>query len=1038
MHSSVLMVGKLLIAPVPSATVSILTHSRLFVYDQNLKTRFLVDSGAALSCFARSLTNRKKPDTLTLSAANGTVIPTYGTIRLELDFGFKRKFPWTFVVADISCPILGADFLEQFGLIVDIKNKRIMEGLSDSFSPGVVSGTDVVTNITPIALDNPYNVILSRYPKLISGKLNIQPIKHSVTHFIETTGSPVFNRPRRLSVEKLTALKKEFKVLLEQGIIRPSKSSWASPIHMVKKSDGSYRVCGDYRRLNAVTIPDRYPLPHIHDFVLGLRDKRIFSKIDLVKAYHQIPLEESSIQKSAVTTPIGLFEYTRMTFGLRNAAQSFQRFIDCVIRDLECCYAYVDDLLIASKDAETHEKDLASVFQRLSDFGIVINLKKCILGQSQLPFLGYMVSTEGVSPLPDKVEVLKKFPLPRYVCELRRFLAILNFYHRFMKNAAVEQAVLHDMIKGKCKKSKSIINWTDPALKAFKKCKDLISNATTLAFPRADAQLSLQVDASDVAAGAVLHQLVQNKLEPLGFFSKKFSGTEVKYSTFDRELLAIFMAVKHFKHTLEGRELTVYTDHKPLVYAFSQKQDLHSPRQIRHLQFISQFTTDLRHIAGKDNVVADALSRVFQIDDESIDFALLARDQSTDEDLETLLESSSLDLKAMPLDNTDQPLYCDVSAGKVRPYIPKQHQRRIFDVVHKLSHPGVKTTLKLIRERFVWKNMNRDIKMWCQACMACQRSKISRHIRSPLQHYPLPPSRFARVHIDVVGPLPLCKGKSYLLTCIDRYTRWPEAYPMEDQTAETVSRTFLDGWVSRFGAPEVVTTDRGTNFEGHVFNSMLKYLGTSHARTTAYNPKCNGIIERFHRSLKSALMAHQPELWINALPLVLLGFRCSVKEDLGLAPVHLVYGSPLRLPGEFFQPSIASPQRSIFVKNLMEQMQQIRPVATSWHVTPRTFVFKNLQKCSHVFLRRDGVSRALQAPYDGPFHVIERTNKTLTLEVRGKKVKVSIDRVKPAYIEDDRQESGMEQMSNKSQQNDMKEGFSRYGRRYRPVIQFSA
>src|SRR5450830_283200 len=575
-----------------------------FILDEISGSPFLADTGASVSVLPYF---SPKP-TATLKGADGKGIPTFGTVRRTVRFGGRTFDDVLFTLAAVDKPILGADFFASHRLLVDsyarcIRDAKTLLPLVESTSQPPLS--PLVSSLSNLSQQT--RELLSEFPSVIGdGSTTPKPL-HGVQHTIETTGRPVFAKSRRLDSDKLRSAESEFRTLEGLGIVRRSDSPWSSPLHMVAKPDGTWRPCGDYRRLNTATVDDRYALPSLLDFSAKLSGCTFFTCIDLVKGYHPVPMAEADIPKTAIITPFGLFEYVFMPFGLKNAAQTFQRLMDRLFRRLPFVFTYLDDNLIASASLTEHWTHLRQFLLVMAENGLQLNPAKCVFAATSLKFLGHRVDTEGVTPLPKNVETIESFPAPSDVKGLQRFLGMVNFYRRFMPGLARIVRPLTDLLRGS-PPPKSIL-WSQEAEAAFVAAKAALAACSSLTHPRPDAVLSLSVDASDSHVGGVLQQLDSGSWRPLAFFSKKLSSAEEKYSTFDRELLAAYSAIRHFRYILEGRAFRLYTDHKPLVAAISRVTTPLSGRQQRHLSAISEFTTDVRYCPGPANVVADALSR---------------------------------------------------------------------------------------------------------------------------------------------------------------------------------------------------------------------------------------------------------------------------------------------------------------------------------------------------------------------------------------------------------------------------------------------
>ena len=1054
-----------------------------------------------------------------LQAANGTKIHCFGSVAKTITLGSK-SYDFDFIIADVKHHILGADFLAEHYLAPNQRDGSLIDLGSFDTIPTVVAQGETPSQLTFInEINSPFYQLLDQYPDVLTPTFTLKEVKHGIRHHIPTEGFPVQFRSRRLNPEKLAVAKEDIGKLEKLGICHRGKSEWASPLMVMTKPDGGWRVCGDYRRLNSMTPDDRYPVRTLQDFTAELQGKKTFSKIDLLKGYHQIPVADEDVCKTAVITPFGLFIFPRTPFRLKNAGQDFQRLMDHIFGEIPHVFCYIDDILIASVDEKEHLHDLKVVLDNLRDNGLVTNRKKCVLGRTSLEFLGYLVDANGISPLPERVAAIRDFPRPTTVQELQRFLGMLNYYRRFVPRAAHHLHHLFEALKGKPRN----LVWDQGCELSFKAAKEALAQATLLHHPRSGAHLALTTDASKFAVGGVLEQWGPKGWEPLSFYSKKLTEGQQLWPPYDRELLGTFNAVRYFRPMIEGKPFTLFTDHLSLVPSVSKKSDPQTARQAYQLAAVAEYTTDFRYIQGKANIVADSLSRPPGADTNAVSYQDTYQDESSDpraaaagesqgsnaaasapathsssfslpsaaqennaaasvpaqssssssstegnnaaalvpapsssssstsssttpqersvkaeaqEDLVCLISSISqmnLSLEEMARDQALDPdfrrisadarsglqlravdlgtckLIVDVSNGPARPFVPYSWRKCVFDTMNGLGHPGIERTRQTVAEKFVWPSLRQDVTRWARECQHCQRAKVLRHVAPPIGDFEVPQKRFEHLNLDLVTLTP-SNGFKYLLTIVDRFSRWPVAIPIKDITVETIADAFAHGWVANYGVPSSITTDRGSQFLSAAWTQLMTTWGIKSHTTTAYHPEANGMVERLHRRLKEAILASShdnPTEWYWKLPTVMLSLRTTLKPDIGACPAELLYGEPLAVPGTLLSaaPStdvqLRQQQRST-LNNLRLEVARLQPTPTSAHRQQNVRLPQELQSCTHVFVKKGGVQPCLSSPYTGPYRVLSRAEHFFKVSIPGRGAEsVALARLKPAVIASD-------------------------------------
>lgn len=837
--------------------------------------------------------------------------------------------------------------------------------------------------------------ILSRYPRVITSELSAVPCAVD-SHRIELIDGA---RPYKRAYYKVGPKERQFieeqiKTLLELGVIEPSRSPWGSPIVLVKKADGSFRMCIDYRKLNEASKTETYPLPFLEDVVDRLRGKRVFSKIDLKSGYWQIQMSSDGVDKTAFVTHMGAFQWRRMPFGLKNATATFQRIMRSVLSGLEfCTEVHVDDILIFSESEEEHLVHLERVFERLAEANLVVNLPKCRFMQRELVFVGHKFTSQGVSPDPAKLDAIRRLQPPRDVTGVRALLGLLNYYRRFVKDfARIADPLTRLTTKG------AEFVWTERHQSAFCELRDALLRSNLLAHPDFSKPFKVTTDASDRAVGAMLSQEDDAGHDaPVAFYSRKLEPAQLNYDIVEKECLAIIEAVKQWRHYLSHARFLIETDHKPLTWLHSLKDP--SRRQVRWSILMQEFGYEIKHKPGKANVVPDALSRLHAIHDDTDDwdqFERLLVHYVTHGEHEPAALAAGLITRSTKARITRVAQHLSVGVDgalqhKGRPIPPADQRAGIIDRAHLVGHYGASATVCKIAERYWWPGMYQSVMRHignCRECAQYNDDTGGTRIKTAEQHM-ITRGVFDVVAVDFVGPLPATpRGNKYLLQFSCQQSDYVEWFPAPANSEKVVAEFFVREIIARYGPPTHLLSDRGKEFCNRLVDAISEVSGTLRKVTSGYRPQTNGRCEKRNHLLIQVVRkyaAANPEDWDLWVPFALIADRNRPRSATGYSPMYLMFGRESALFADFSALPDVDPQSpeaiTTRIAHLNKLMEVVHPQLTDKRVAASSRAKTELSKIpaldpgTYVMVKRKDYQKIpkLQPRYTGLYRVFERT-----------------------------------------------------------------
>ncbi len=767
---------------------------------------------------------------------------------------------------------------------------------------------------------------------------------------------PKFCKPRNVPYSLRPKVEAELERLEAEGILsRVAISEWATPIVPIVKKSGDVRICGDFKvTVNPQLVVDQHPLPKMEDICANLAGGIMFSKIDLKNAYLQMEVEPDSKELLTINTHKGLFRYNRLVFGIASAPAIWQRTIEQVLQNIPMTQVILDDMIVSGRQTDEHLQNLQTVMQRLEQNGLRVNKDKCDFFKERIEYCGHVIDKDGLHKSPDKVQAISEAPQPQNVTQVRSYLGLINYYHKFLPNLSTVVHPLNRLLEGARK-----FDWTSECEEAFKKSKELIMSDRVLAHYDPDKPLRVASDASPHGIGAVMSHVFPDGTErPIAFASRSLNKAERNYSQIDKEALGIVWSVKKFHTYLYGRHFTLITDHQPLVSIFSPEKSLPAmtaARLQRYAVFLAGHNYDIEYRNTKLHGNADGLSRLplevpSSREEDTTDFFFLNQIETLPVTTEQIRNKTRRDpLLSSVLDITLQGWTDTCPSDELKVYfnrrrelsvfqgcimwglrvvVPPCYQKRCMEELH-VGHIGVTRMKALARSYIWWPGIDAQIEQVTKSCQGCSETR-NKPPTAPLHPWTWPTTAWQRIHIDFAGPF----MKRMFFIIVDAHSKWPEVCIMKSTTAEKTVQALREIF-SRNGIPDQIVSDNGPQFISEEFKKFTQANGIKHTFSAPYKPSTNGLAERFVQSFKNSLKSEKKELTVqHKLANFLLAYRNTPHSTTGETPALLMHGRRLRSRLDLLKPDI---QRKVQAKQASQMHGTARVFEPGHHVLYRSY-----------------------------------------------------------------------------------------------------